>query len=361
MAANFFQPLPSLKSPIHDTMATNKPKDSSHKPVVIAGDEEEQLFVLGRLTQARKDLNVHNLHVPDLDSIILNRAEVLERNPFGSKRDSDKAVQNVVKDAIPAQSRNYTFSGENAVQNMAKDATPAKSEENTFSGKEAVSNVVEDATPPKSEKYIFLGMKAFPNVVGDAPSAKNEKDSFSGKRKVTNMEGDVSTKSRKYKFSGEDAVPNVVGDVTSADHGKQDSLGDNAVQNETGDATPADDDSNTFSLSRIIFQLPDARKQYYHGGVGLRFDEEKKVYSVWPKNVPGVYDRGGSFTRFTFDPEEVEKFAIIDRSTVAARMKGEKWHSVMLWFVNGKVFNAEAFLRRLEEQTGSQAGRSEYA
>lgn len=79
-------------------MATNKSKASSHKPTVIAGDAEEQLFVLERLTQARKEMNVHKLHVPDLDAIILNRVEALEKYPFGKKRDSDTAAQNTTGD-----------------------------------------------------------------------------------------------------------------------------------------------------------------------------------------------------------------------------------------------------------------------
>lgn len=91
-------------------MSTNKSKDSSHKPTVIAGDEEEQLFVLERLTQARKEMNVHKLHVPDLDTLILNRVEALEQNPFGKKRDSDTAAQKAIGDAGSADDEKNSFS-----------------------------------------------------------------------------------------------------------------------------------------------------------------------------------------------------------------------------------------------------------
>ncbi len=41
-------------------------------------------------------MNVHDLHVPDLDAIILNRVEALEQIPFGKKQESDNAAQKLV-------------------------------------------------------------------------------------------------------------------------------------------------------------------------------------------------------------------------------------------------------------------------
>lgn len=221
-------------------MSINVPKDSSHKPPVIAGDEEEQLFVLERLTQARKDMNAHKLHVPDLDTLILNRVEALEQNPFGKKRDQDNAVQNVVKNIISANHRKYSF----------------------------------------SEKI--------------------------------------------------------------------------ALQKAIGDATSADDEKDSFSLNRVYIRMSNRNRnsESFRGSVSMTFDEEEKMYSVWP--TPGL--SGETFTSFAFSPEEVKSFKLAGRFAVGLHMNGERQH-VLLWFVNGKVANAEEFIRRLEEQTGLQVER----
>jgi len=108
-------------------MLTNKSKDSSHKPIDIAGDEDKQLFVLERLTLTRKKINVHKLHVPDLDALILNRVEALERNFLGRKRDQDNAVQKTVGETTSADRHKYSFGGKGdqktAVQNVIEEVT----------------------------------------------------------------------------------------------------------------------------------------------------------------------------------------------------------------------------------------------
>jgi len=239
VAASFDRFILYPKPTIHHTMATNEPKDSSHKPTVIAGDEEEQLFVLERLTLARQEMNVHKLHVPDLDALILNRVEALEQIPFGKKRDQDNAAQNVVKDITSANNEKYSFSGQNAVRNGV------------------------------------------------------------------------------------------------------------------GDATSADDEKNSFSLNRVyIRRSKDKLSESFWGSVSMTFDEEEKMYSVWP--TPGL--SGETFTSFSFSPEEVKSIKLAGRFTVGLYMNGER-QGVLLWFVNGKVANAEEFIRRLEERTGLQVER----
>jgi len=239
---SFDQSLPYLKPTKHHTMATNQSKDSSHKPTVIAGDEEEQLFVLERLTLARQEMNVHKLHVPDLDALILNRAEALEQNPFGKKRDQDNAAQNVVKDITSANNEKYSFSGQNAVR---------------------------------------IGV---------------------------------------------------------------------------GDATSVDDEKNSFSLNRVYLRRSKGKlSESFRGSVSMKFDEEEKMYSVWP--TPGL--SGETFTSFIFSAEQVKSIKLAGRFTVGLYMNGER-QVVLLWFVNGKVANAEEFIGRLEEQTGLQVERIDH-
>lgn len=241
VAASFDRFILYPKPTIHHTMATNEPKDSSHKPTVIAGDEEEQLFVLERLTLARQEMNVHKLHVPDLDTLILNRVEALEQNPFRKKRDQDNAAQNVVKDITSANNEKYSFSGQNAVRNGV------------------------------------------------------------------------------------------------------------------GDATSADDEENSFSLNRVYIRRSKGKlSESFRGSVSMKFDEEEKMYSVWTPDLSGE-----TFKSFNFSTEEVKSIKLAGRFTVGLYMNGER-QVVLLWFGNGKVANAEEFIRRLEEQTGLQVERIDH-
>lgn len=74
------------------------------------GNEAQQLFVLERLTRVRKEMTLDKLHVPDLDTLILNRIGALEQDPFSTKKDqelkqtSDKASQTVPETPTPRQS-----------------------------------------------------------------------------------------------------------------------------------------------------------------------------------------------------------------------------------------------------------------
>jgi len=199
-------------------MATNKPKDSSHKSTNIVGDEDEQLFVLERLTMARKEMNVHNLHVPDLDTLILNRVEALERNPFGRVLDEVNAVQNAI------------------------------------------------------------------------------------------------------------------GDNTSVDHEK-----------------------NSFLLNRVLVCTSNCTDQGIGGIVRITFDEERKTYSVLPPPGPPKE----TFTGFTFSPEEVTVIRLLPPSCVGIHTNGER-KVMVLWFADEEIANAEeVFVRRLEEQTGLPAEKTD--
>ncbi len=87
----------------------------------------------------------------------------------------------------------------------------------------------------------------------------------------------------------------------------------------------------------------------------MKFDEEEKMYSVWP--TPGL--SGETFTSFIFSAEQVKSIKLAGRFTVGLYMNGER-QVVLLWFVNGKVANAEEFIGRLEEQTGLQVERIDH-